>query len=162
MTKYIKIQPEVIIGLGERTEFLEKKPPFNTITKLHIQLEDWLGDDLMLNSNCYIVTKPLKEALEKSDFTGFEFSEMEVTKDEYFDNNFQLKRELPSFYWMKIIGDKDKEDMYMYSLDLYCSDSFLDFLRNKFQIKYLDVDPIHDKETDDFIMSLINKNKGLT
>ncbi|MBB6369755.1 hypothetical protein HNP36_000808 [Chryseobacterium shigense] len=29
--KYHIIEPEVIVGLGEKTEFLEKKPPFLTV-----------------------------------------------------------------------------------------------------------------------------------
>ena len=30
MKKYNKLNPEVIVGLGERTEFLEKEAPFKT------------------------------------------------------------------------------------------------------------------------------------
>lgn len=40
MKKFDKIQPEVIVGLGEHTEFLEKDVPFRTVLKLHIDLED--------------------------------------------------------------------------------------------------------------------------
>lgn len=29
---YKIVQPEVIVGLGEKTEFLEKEPPFKTVT----------------------------------------------------------------------------------------------------------------------------------
>ena len=60
---YKIIQPEVIVGLGEKTEFLEKEAPFKTITKLHIKLEDWLGDDLMECFPCYIITENLKNEL---------------------------------------------------------------------------------------------------
>ena len=104
--KYHIIEPEVIVGLGEKTEFLEKEPPFNTVVKLHIQLEDWLGDDLMVNSNCYIVTESLREAVEASDFTGFNIMDLEQTKDEYFDDNYHQEKPLPKFYWMEVIGKK--------------------------------------------------------
>lgn len=155
MKEYKAICPEIITGLGEKTTYLETNPPFLTITKLHIELEDWLGDDLMLNSNCYIVTQRLKEALEEEVFTGFEFAEMEVTKSKYFSNNYQLNKALPPFYWMKILGKKDNDDIYMDNLDLNISVPFLDFLKKNFQTQYLEIDPIYDKETDDFIMSLI-------
>lgn len=159
--KYHVIEPEVIVGLGGKTQFLEKEPPFKTVTKLHIQLEDWLGDDIMLNSNCYIATENLKRSLEQSNFTGFQFEEMEVTKDRYFNDNYQLEKPLPKFYWMKINGKKDEQDLFMNNSELNVSESFLSFLRSNFQIKYLVVDPVYDKETDDFIMSLINRDKGL-
>ena len=50
MKKYNKIFPEVIVGLGDNieyypTEFIEGQK--RLITKFHIKLEDWLGDDLM-------------------------------------------------------------------------------------------------------------------
>ena len=91
MKKYNKLNPEVIVGLGEKTEFLEKEPPFTTVTKLHIALEDWLGDDLMECFPCYIVTEELKKYLAQSHFTGFELMEMEVTKAECFNENYQWR-----------------------------------------------------------------------
>ncbi|GHT59719.1 hypothetical protein AGMMS50239_07020 [Bacteroidia bacterium] len=162
MKEYKNIVPEIIVGLGDKTEFAEKEPPFKTVTKLHTRLEDWLGDDLMLNSNCCIVTEALKKALEKTELTGFEFAEMRVTKDEYFDDNYQLNKPLPKFYWMKITGTQNVDDLFLDSIDdLYASNIFLSFLKNGFQINHLNIDPKYDKETDDFIMSLIKRDKGL-
>ena len=157
--KYHIIEPEVIVGIGEKTEFLENRPPYKTVIKLHINLEDWLGDDLMLNSNCYIVTESLKNSLQKSEYSGFEFHDLELTKDEYFDDNYHQDRSLEKFYWMKINGERHMNDLFMNNLELYASERLLNFLQKNFQTKYLRIDPIYDKETDDFILSLIARDK---
>ena len=160
MKKYNKLNPEVIVGLGERTEFLEKEAPFKTVTKLHIQLEDWLGDDIMECHPCYIVTEELKIALENSDFTGYELAEMEVTRDEYFANNYQLKKALPKFYWLKIKGQKQIDDLYISENDDLMSDSrFTELILNKFSHSYLDVDKEEDAEQQDLLKRLLERAK---
>ena len=159
MKEYKSIVPEVIVGLGERTEFAEKEPPFKTVIKLHILLEDWLGDDLMKCHPCYIVTDSLKAALETSHFTGFEFDKMKVTKDEYFNDNYQLDKPLPKFYWMKINGQKDKDNLYISNYDLYISSEMLEYLKKYFSIKYIDIEPERN-EFDDLIDKMIAESKG--
>jgi hypothetical protein len=158
MKNYQKIQPEVIVGLGEKTQFLEKVPPFRTVINLHIQLEDWLGDDLMECHPCYIVTQSLKEGLESSAFSGFEFSDLEVTKDEYFDNNYQINRPLPKFYWLKVIGVLNRDDMSV-DLDssLSISDELLSFLQRNYTLNKLDKNPQRN-EFDDLLDKMIDES----
>jgi len=108
--KYNKIVPEVIVGLGEHTEYYQD---LKSIKKLHIDLEDWLGDDLMKCHPAYIVTENLKNGLQSHKFNGFQFDDIEVTKGEHFEDNFQLDISLPKFYWMKITGKKDDDDLYI-------------------------------------------------
>jgi len=50
--------PEVIVGLGSLTEY---EAGSTSIKKLHILLEDWLGDDLMKCHPVYFVTENKKE-----------------------------------------------------------------------------------------------------
>lgn len=158
MTKYQIIEPEVIVGLGTNTIF--DNTPKRDVEKLHILLEDWLGDDLMLISNCYVVTERLKIALLQKSFRGYIFDEIEVTKDEYFDNNYQLEKPLPNFFWMKITGRKGESDCYIENLDLHISSRFLKFLQENFQLNFFEIDPERDQETDDFILSLIQRDKN--
>lgn len=61
MKNYKILQPEIIVGIGDNTLFLEKDPPFRTIKRLHIELENWLGDDLKECFPCYIITENLKK-----------------------------------------------------------------------------------------------------
>lgn len=159
MKTYQTIQPEVIVGLGEKTEFLEKEAPFLTVIKLHIQLEDWLGDDLMECHPCYIVTEKLKTGLQTTKFTGFEFSEMIVTKDEYFNDNYQLNKSLPEFYWMKIIGKQDFDDIIIGpEKSLLVGEELLDYLKKNFTLNYMDVKPERN-EFDDLLDQMIAESK---
>lgn len=157
--KYIEIIPEVIVGLGERTVFKEKKAPFMTIITLHINLEDWLGDDLMTNSNNFIVTEKLKIGLEKSKFTGFTFENMEITKDEYFDNNYQLNKELPIFYWMKINGEMNIDFIHINPNNsrLMLSEELYNWLKKNYSTKFLSEDNL---KVDDFMKRFIESQKG--
>ncbi|GEM_PF-1049177 len=106
--EFTQVNPEVIVGLGNRTVFTDKS---NTqVENLHIQLEDWLGDDLMEIHPCFVVTKPLADALRYSDFTGFEIANLQLTKDRYFSENYSLKKPLPPFHWLKINGEAYTDD----------------------------------------------------
>lgn len=159
MKKYHIIQPEVIVGLGEKTEFLEKEPPFLTVIKLHIKLEDWLGDDLMECYPCYIVTEQLKTGLLETEFTGFEFSEMTKTKGEYFNDNYQLKKSLPELYWMKIIGKQDIDDIIIGpEKSLLVDEDLLNYLKNNFTLKYMDINPERN-EFDNLLDQMIAESK---
>jgi len=156
--RYREVIPEVIVGLGERTEFAEQEPPFKTVTSLHILLEDWLGDDLMKCHPCYIVTAQLKKALEESHFTGFEFAKMEVTKDEYFHDNYQLDRKLPRFFWIIINGRKDINDLYINddNYRLMLSEKMFNWLKDNFNMNYLSDD---NNDVDDFMKRFLESQK---
>lgn len=159
MKEYKKIQPEVIVGLGNDIEFLEQKPPFKTVINLHIDLEDWLGDDLMECNSCYIITEQLKNELDNTEYTGFEFDDIEITLGEYFKENYNLKKDLPNFYWLKVIGKKDVDDLYIGEDSmLYVSNVFLDFLIKKFSVNYLEIEPERD-EFDDLLDRMIAESK---
>lgn len=141
MKTYKKVQPEVIVGLGGNTTFLEKDVPYLTVTNLHIELEGWLGDDLMECSVCYVVTEQLKKYLEDSGFTGFYFAPLERTKGVDFIDNYKLGIELPDFYWIQIIGKKDIDDMYLTTDNrLYISAPLLKKIQSNFNTRYLDVE----------------------
>ena len=80
--KYIKIEPEVIVGLGEDTKINKSNyPPI--VNYLHINLEDWLGDDLMENFPVFIITEYLKSSLETTRFSGYTIKDLKLTFDEY-------------------------------------------------------------------------------
>lgn len=160
MKNYITIQPEVIVGLGGNTEFSEKSQPFKTVIKLHIDLEDWLGDDLMECFPCYIITENLKKALENSSYKGFEIKEMEVTKAEYFDDNYHQNKPLPKFYWLQINGKRNISDIYINeNNNLNIGDNFLSFLQKNATLSYLDIEPERN-EFDDMLDQMISESKA--
>lgn len=159
MEKYKKIQPEVIVGLGDNTEFLEQQPPFKTVLNLHLELEDWLGDDLMECHPCYIVTESLKNCLENDKFTGFEFANIEITQNEYFDDNYHINKDLPLFYWLKIIGEKNVDDVFIgEKYTLFANDRFINYLKENFSVNYLDIG-VERNEFDDLLDKMIAESK---
>jgi len=156
--KYKRIQPEVIVGLGSNTVFKEIKPPFRTIEELHIELEDWLGDDLMECFPVYVVTEKLKEELNNSSFSGFNFKTMEVTNAEYFGDNYQLDIKLPKFYWMEIVGEFRKDDFVLSDKkELLINEKFLKVLVDKFKTKYLEIEPKRN-EFDDLLDEMLSES----
>jgi hypothetical protein len=157
---YKIIQPEVIVGLGDKTVFAEATAPFKTVTKLHIELEDWLGDDLMECHPCYMVTEHLKDKLAQSDITGYAIEPMLLTRNEYFANNYRLEKKLPPFYWLKINGTAgNKDDMYIgEGKALFASDKLIDFLKQEATVKYMEIDPQRN-EFDDLLDKMIADSK---
>jgi hypothetical protein len=154
---YYIIQPEVIVGIGDNTSGADINDQFG-ITHLHIKLEDWLGDDLVEVFPCYLITETLKKKLEANMFSGYEFGEVEITKDEYFHNNYQLKKPLPQFYWLIIKGKKNADDIFLDTkFKLNVSPDFLKFLKSdSLSSKYLEINPPLT-ENDDFLEELFKK-----
>jgi hypothetical protein len=151
--KYYLVEPEVMVDLGSDTIFEMINPPIKTIKSLHIELESWMGDDLLTNHPVFIVTENLKKSLEISDFSGFTFDKMKVTKGKYFENGYDLKKSLPNFHWLKINGQPNIDDFYILNYELYISERILEFLKLKFQIDNMDINRPKD-EFDDFIDKL--------
>lgn len=150
--EYTVVQPEVIVGLGDNTTGIPDHQ--DQIIHLHIHLEDWLGDDLVECFPCYLVTENLKNLLEKSKLSGFEFYDVEITLDEYFFENFRLAIDLPTFYWFKVI-EKDQDVFIDDNLKLNVSNFFLSFIKKNASIKHMDIDP-QRTDTDDFLDNLFS------
>ena len=157
--KYDKIVPEIMVDLGENTVYEESTAVYPKIIHLHMNLENWWGDDLLTSFPEYMATDALKEALEISEFTGFSFHDMEITHDVYFDYNYQLGRPLPKFWWMKITGQAGKDDLYIYKGDLFISEPLLNFIKQNFSTNNLDINPVRD-QFDDIIDEMIAKRKS--
>ena len=158
--KYHLLKPEIMLDIGDNT--IETKQ--NGTEYLHVDLENWLGDDLLETSSFdYVVSERLKLFLEKSIFSGFDFETIEVTKAEYFDDNYGLDIPLPTFYWMKIIGKKNKNDFFLENkIDLYCSDILLENLKLGFMLNNLEIDSEKDNDLEDFLDKMIaNRKKNL-
>jgi len=80
------------------------------ITRFHVEMDGWLGDDLCAAAgNNYLVTSDLKAVIAKQGLTGCLFAPMIVTRSETFDE-LQRSVELPEFSWMKVQGRKGEDD----------------------------------------------------
>jgi len=105
---YYYIDVEVAGGLGDKTVAnMDVHPP--EVTKLDYQFDGWLGDDILESFPCFIVTEKLKNLLEITVLTGFQFDDVVISKSEqYFSTS--SNECLPKFYWFKIIGIAGKND----------------------------------------------------
>ena len=158
MMNYKRVLPEILLDLGEKTVFDNLESPVKNIIKFHINIENWLGDDLLWNFPETIVTERLKNDLEKNIFTGFLFDNILITKDVYFDDNYHLDKPLPKFYWMKVNGKENEDDFFIKANDLYITERVYNYLKKEYLINNIQID-LQKNEFDDFILSLIAADK---
>lgn len=126
--RFIKIEPEVSVYIGERTVFDKSVVPWY-VQKLHLEFEGWFGDDLVTASPVFCVTQRLKEGLESSSLSGISnFDSIEITKTENFEELYPDK-ELPAFFLLRINGESKKDDIAIEAGDLIISERALEFLQ---------------------------------
>jgi hypothetical protein len=107
--KYFKIAPEVAGGTSEHTVMDRSvHPPI--VSRLHYEVDDWLGDALLAGFPCFIVTMEAKQALEALGTTGITFDSVEITVSGVFEDLHGEDMELPPFAWMKVHGEAGRDD----------------------------------------------------
>ena len=106
--KYYILEPEVAGGVGVNTVMdRSRHPPI--VTRLHYELDGWLGDELLETFPCYIITQRLRQEIEDAGFTGVEFATVEVTTSRQFRDLYP-SRDIPDFAWLKAIGTAGLDD----------------------------------------------------
>ncbi|MEZ5958508.1 MAG: hypothetical protein R3C27_15000 [Hyphomonadaceae bacterium] len=109
MTEHCYIEPEVAGGLGKRTVIdTSVHPP--VVSKLHYEMDGWLGDSILESFPSFIVTEALKEALEQLGASGMSFDEAEVTTSGQF-RALHPRQTLPKFVWLKVQGTAGVDDL---------------------------------------------------
>ncbi len=107
--KYFYIEPEVAGGWGKNTVFNRTPEKPAVVHKLHYEFQGWLGDELLENSPCFIVSERVALGIEKAQLTGERFNEVEVTTSEEFKELYP-GRQLPKFVWLKVEGTAGQDD----------------------------------------------------
>jgi hypothetical protein len=102
------IEPEVSGGLGDHT-IMDRRVHPPIVSKLHYQMEGWLGDAILESFPAFIVTEEAKQGLLASGVTGAIFAEVEVTTTDDFRALYP-DRELPLFAWLKPEGEAGHAD----------------------------------------------------
>lgn len=162
--KHKVIEPEVIVGLGNRTVFkTDKKNAARIIDELHIDIEDWLGDDLVTCHPVFLVSSKLKDYLQEEQLAkNINFTKFELTFSEYFDDNYKLDKEIPDFFWLKFSSNSNTNPLFIdSSYNLNIEENLLFSLKSTFSLNFLEIEPQRD-ELDDIIdqMILESKNKN--
>ena len=105
---FYAIEPEVAGGFGEHTE-IDRTSGKMVVTKLHYELEGWLGDALLESVPCFIGTKALADAIGEKNLTGVALDDVEVTTSTEFQELYP-NRAIPKFVWLKITGRPAHDD----------------------------------------------------
>ena len=108
---YHVVEPEVAGGFGGRTVLdASVHPP--RVSRLHYELEGWLGGEILTTFPVYVVTARVRAALEAMGAAGVEFAPVEVSRSPTFDQLYP-GRPLPEFFWMKVHGRPAVDDFGM-------------------------------------------------
>jgi hypothetical protein len=106
--KFYALDPEVAGELGKNTVMnTSVHPP--EVSKLHYELDAWLGDDLIQSFPCYLVTERLKRKMESASMVGVAFAPVEFNVSANFKDRHPSKA-VPNFTWLKITGSAGKDD----------------------------------------------------
>jgi galactitol-specific phosphotransferase system IIB component len=121
------IEPVVSVEWGDNIIVnTSVHPPI--VKKLHVNFLGWSGDDIIETFPCFIISEKLKKVLEHDGITGYEIENLEVTKSKQFlDAITDVK--LPLFYWLKIVGEKNKDDIFLKNNMMTISDKTLKSLQ---------------------------------
>lgn len=95
------LEPEVAGEIGENTVYdnfddVRYRRAEPKISKLHFIFSGWLGNDIIESTPCFIVTDELKRGIEKSELSGYEFQDMEVSLSDEFMEIYP-NRDMPQF-----------------------------------------------------------------
>lgn len=75
---YHVLAPEVAGGLGPRTVMdAGVHPP--AVSRLHYEVEGWLGDDLLESFPCFVISPEAAVALQHAELTGVGIGDADVT-----------------------------------------------------------------------------------
>ncbi|WP_308201309.1 lamin tail domain-containing protein [Carbonactinospora thermoautotrophica] len=75
---YFLLEPEVASELGQHTELDTRMHPLR-VHRLHYEITDWLGDELLESFPCFLLSRRLGERAAAEGLTGFELADVEVT-----------------------------------------------------------------------------------
>jgi hypothetical protein len=106
--KYFYIEPEVAGGLGKNTVMNRAVHP-PVVSKLHYQIDGWLGDVLLESFPSFIVTEDAGQQLQAIGATGVRFDDVEVTTSDQFRQLYPNRR-LPKFIWLRAEGQPACDD----------------------------------------------------
>lgn len=101
--KMYRLNPEVAGEIGENSKIVYEKGIIKGITYLHYEFAGWLGDELLTQTPCFIVTEALANSVLKSKLAGYKFEEMEVTTSDEF-KEFYPNKVLPKFLRLLPLG----------------------------------------------------------
>lgn len=123
--------------LGPGTELdTSVHPP--RVTRLHLIVDTWEGDDLVECFPTFLVTERLAQAIDTRGLSGVKWARAQVEKSAQAIEFFQWT--LPEWRWLQL-GDDQKADLWLDdSAGLHVSDRTLDLL-HAFNLDHAQISP---------------------
>lgn len=106
--RYYYLEPEVAGGLGKNT-IMDRSVHPPVVSKLHYELDGWLGDVLLESFPVFIITEEAARKLQNASLTGARYDEVEITTSDEFRELYPDHR-LPRFVRLKVDGRTGRED----------------------------------------------------
>ena len=92
--RFFRLLPEVAGELGEKSIITYKNGMIESVQYLHYVLKGWLGDEVITQTPCFMISQRVLDELSQQGITGCKVEQMLVTiSDEFQDSD----KELPSF-----------------------------------------------------------------
>ncbi|THV30171.1 hypothetical protein [Glycomyces paridis] len=106
---YYLLGPEVAGELGDDTVMdASAHPP--TVSRLQYVVQDWLGDEILESTPCFIVTDHLAGLIEGAGLTGYRLAEADVVLGEDAEELAGGPIDLPKFQWLQLPGRAGSDD----------------------------------------------------
>jgi hypothetical protein len=127
--QFYSIEPEVAGGLGHESTIVRSSGRA-IVEKLHYEFDDWMGDEILESTPCYIVSTNMASRIKDAQLTGVSFDSVFITKSPEF-NEMRPDVVLPQFVWLKIHGSVGLDDFGIArNLKLVVSDRALKLLKD--------------------------------
>lgn len=106
---YYVLVPEAPGRFGSETVFIDERARPPVLEKLNIEFDGWLGDALVEEICCYLVTEVLRDRILTLNPSGVTFGEAKATRSKEFEERDPM-RALPPFAWLQVTGIAAQDD----------------------------------------------------
>jgi hypothetical protein len=106
---YYLLEPEVAGELGEDTVMdTSVHPP--AVSRLQYVIQDWLGDEILESTPCFVVTEHLAGLIEAASLSGYRLASADVVLGEDAEELAGEPIDLPKFQWLQLTGRPEVDD----------------------------------------------------
>ena len=136
---FISLEPEVPGELGSETQLdAATHPP--VVERLHLDLTNWLGDELVECFPCFAVSRRLADALQHSGLSGFSLTTMKTTVNPD-QQELNPVQDHPDFQRLMVSGQAGIDDLGLDPSFVLVASPRMFLLLQEFSLKHCDREP---------------------
>jgi hypothetical protein len=110
---YFRIEPEVAGGIGKNSKISYEDGKIREVIYLDYEFQGWLGDDILTTHPCFLVSKPLSEAIKNNLLCGYKFENISISISEEF-KELHTNCIIPDF--VRIIPNNSVDDTTLFNV----------------------------------------------